>query len=77
MAERIEQLEQQLGKAKVLADEQNQQMEWIQDYYKEEIEQVKAESNINNREVKDSVINDDQNCLMDVNENTDHMANNE
>lgn len=40
--ERIEQLEQQLEKAKILADEQTQQMQWLSDYYKEEIEQVKA-----------------------------------
>ena len=41
--QRIEHLEQQLEKAKELAEEQNQQMQWLSDYYKEEIEHVRAQ----------------------------------
>ena len=42
LIERIKLLEQQLEKARILADEQNQQLQWLSDYYKEEIEAMKS-----------------------------------
>jgi hypothetical protein len=37
LAERIQFLEEQLEKARTLAEEQTQQMGWITDYYKDEL----------------------------------------
>ena len=42
LIERIELLEAQLEKARILSDEQNQQLQWLSDYYKEEIDQLKS-----------------------------------
>ena len=42
LIERIELLEAQLEKARLLSDEQNQQLQWLSDYYKEEIDQLKS-----------------------------------
>ena len=38
LIERIELLEAQLEKARILSNEQNQQLQWLSDYYKEEID---------------------------------------
>ena len=43
MQNKIEVLEAQLSKARLLSDEQNQQISWLNQYYRDELDQLKQD----------------------------------